>query len=394
MPEEPAPGRPAPPLKTLPLVQREVVLFFVLCGIAVVMFVVTRNMAEWSRRTETEAARGWYTRGQALVAEGNLPAGIAALRRAATIDRRRVEYVLALVRALTAAGPNQEAWQLLLKLREAEPEHTEINYRMAGLAAGRGEYTEAVRYYNHALFGLDAATSGPRDGTPDEAPIVSRATILAELATLQLTEGDTDDGLSTLSTLARLATGDPADRVLLGQLFAKAGDSRQALASFNAAIARDGTRVDARLGAADAAFSLGQFAEAERQLVAAGRAGADAHALAPRLALVRQVVERDPLAPGLGMTERVRRLTGGLDWVAARFDRCDAEPGRTLPQANRRLAEALRKRPRQELRDTDVLVEGVTLIGRTVGEVVTLCGPAAVTDEAWSTIARVRGAAR
>ncbi|MEZ5319573.1 MAG: tetratricopeptide repeat protein [Vicinamibacterales bacterium] len=418
MPEEPAAGSNQPALKTLPLVQREVVLFFVLCAIAVVMFLVTRTMAEWSRQNNSETAAAWYARGQQRLAAGDLQGGVTALRRAFAMNRTNVEYVLALARGLTLGGPNEEAWQLLQGLRESQPEDTEINYRLAGLAAERGEYADAVRYYNHALFGLDAApvpsegpapvaaTGAPKDATagsepgasaaapPAGRPPVTRSMILTDLATLQLSHGDIEEALSTLATLARVSDGDPAARVRVGQLFAMAGDQQQALSNFTIAIGQDASNVDAQLGAADAAFSLGRFTESLRHLVAAERAGATGTPFEERLALVDRVVDSDPLAPALGMTERVRRLTAGLDWAAARFDHCAEQPNTTLPDETRKEIEALRKRPRQELRDTDVLTEGVTLIGASRAVVAGPCPTTDVADTAWATIARARGASR
>ena len=61
--------------------------------------------------------------------------------RNATVDARdNREYALALANALAAGRHNAEAQQLLLRLRESDPENAEINIYLARLTSQDSRY--------------------------------------------------------------------------------------------------------------------------------------------------------------------------------------------------------------------------------------------------------------
>jgi tetratricopeptide (TPR) repeat protein len=285
------------------------------------------------------------------------------------------------VRALRGATRDEEAWQILLRLREQEPEDAEINYRLGRLAARRGESDMAVRYLNHALYGIE----------PADAPI-ERVDILTELAGLLLDQQDQESAEGVLSVLARDLPDDPEARLGLARLYQRAGNHEQALAQYAAVLAADPTKPEALLGAADAAFAAGDLVLARTYLEGAAAAGLRSPELEARRALVERAVTVDPLSERLGMTERVRRLTTGLAWARERFDSCQPAPpegsaGATLDQA----LEVFRRQPRQDMRDTDVLGQGVSLIAGVEADVRSRCGLEDPMGDAWTLIERARG---
>lgn len=381
MPDEPGSGAAPNKDKSLALVQREVALVVVLCVVAVVTFLATRRLADWHHDTASAAAQAWFDKGQALIGAGDVDEGIAALRKAVGADRGNLEYTLGLVRALRGANQDEEAWQILLRLREEEPEHSEINYRLARLASRRGETDLAVRYYNHALYGVEA-----------EDAAIERRDVLTELAELQLDLGDVDAATAVLSQLAREPAAGPEMRVVLARLYARAGQQQEALATYQTVLGETPGHVEARLGAANAALAIGDLRTARGHLEAAEAAGADVPDLGRQIDVVRRAIEQDPLAPRLAMAERVRRLTGGLGWAAARLDACPREAGAEAP-IGAELA-AFRGQPRADLRDTDVLAAGVDLVARVEADVRARCAQPDPAGDAWSLIRRVHGAAR
>lgn len=383
MPDEPAsPSKPKTD-KSLSLVQREVALIVVLCVVAVVMFLATRELAGWHRATATRAAIAWYDKGQALLASGDTDGGVAALRKAVGADRGNLQFTLALVRALRGVNRDEEAWHILQGLREVEPEHAEINSRLARLAARRGQPDMAVRYYNHALYSTE----------PDAEPI-DRPQVLAELAAVLLDQGDRASAADVLSMLAREAPADVESHLELARLYHRAGDHAGALSRYTAALDGEPDNREAVLGAAEAALATGDLVLARTHLRAAVAAGVASPDTADQLARVERAVEMDPLSERLTMTERVRRLVAGLEWAAGRAGACQPAEGDEAGRALGGELDAFRAQPRQDLRDTDVLADGLRLILEVEADVRARCGEPDATGEAWILIARARGAGR
>jgi tetratricopeptide (TPR) repeat protein len=373
---------------SLPLVQREVALVLVLCFISVGLFAATKSIADWSRRSSARDAAWWYDQGQALLGANKTDQGIAALRRAVVGDRQNVPYALALARALTAGNHDEEAKQLLLRLRDLEPDDAEINYRLARLAVKAGNTAEAVRYFNHAMYGL----------TPTD-PRYDRRRLREELASFLLDQGDKEEAENELNALARELPDEPAGHIELARLFERAGDPRQAVTQYQLAATFDPKNVDALVGAGEAAFGLHEFTSAEHYLAQAGELGALPASAAADLQTARVVLAADPLAAGIGMTERVNRLTAGLARVAKRLDDCTAAAaggGAASAAADPLRAElqTFRRQPRESLRDTDVLARGVELAARASAAAGQRCGGPDPADQAWILIGQVHGGPR
>ena len=117
-------------------------------------FFLTRAAARANHTLRLHDATAWYERGDRDLASGHPEAAIAALRRATAIDRGQRASRFALAEALAGAGQDDAARQVLLGIREVNPEDPEINLRLARLDARRQDLTSAVRYYQNALYGL------------------------------------------------------------------------------------------------------------------------------------------------------------------------------------------------------------------------------------------------
>jgi len=383
MPEEPAAGPRRPSDRSLSLVQREVALIVVLCIVAIVLFAVTRTLAEWTRDTNEATAISFFDRGQRLLAAGATEEGVAALRKAAAADRSNVEFTLALARALSDVGDEEESWQILHRLREDNPEDAEINYLLARLARARQDPEQAVLYYNHALYG----------STPAGEPI-ERRHVQLELAELLIDLNDVESASAILGTLAREQPDDAVSHLELARLYQRARDWPQALDQFEGALASEADNPAAILGAADAALALNDFPVAARYYDRAVEVGAERADL-PRLqALVHLVVDHDPLASRLSMTTRVARLQTGLQWADERLEGCPPPADDAAGTALREELTAFREQPREDLRDTDVLAAGIDLVARVEGDVRRRCDGTDPMGEAWTIIQRAHSVNR
>jgi tetratricopeptide (TPR) repeat protein len=379
MGDEDTPPEGQLPLRSLPLAQREVALLVVLCVITAAMFVGTRRLAAWSHGRRAATAAQWFARGEQLTKAGDRDQGIAALREAVAADRQNVQYTLALARSLDDAGHDDEARQLLLLLRQRQPDDVEVNYRLAGLAALYGDAPEAIRYYNYAMYGL------ARIGRDYE-----RREIREELIALLIDRGDLQEAATQLASLSRELPDTAAAQIQAARLADRAGDSSRALQFYGRASALDPKNADAAAGAGEAAYVLHDFRSAVRELERAVALGASSPTLESRLIIARLVLASDPLAARVASTERVRRVLAGLTRAAGRHDLCQ-QTLRVDPQAPDGIRDELaqfRRMPRSALQDQDTLSAAVAAIGTALNDVNARC-PSLVepTDQAWLLIA-------
>jgi tetratricopeptide (TPR) repeat protein len=400
--------------KSLGLVQREILLVGVLSVVAVLMFGVTENLADWTVRTATAQSAAWFERGRNHLLAGRKAEGLEALRNAVAGDRLNTVYTLALARALiddsrasVDVEPEQvraEAKQLLSGLREREPDVAEVNLYLAQLAVEEGAagyVAEATRYYNHAMYGLE-----PED------PQFDRHLIRVELINFLLTEGDRAAALAELIALAREVPNQLPARLEVADLFLRAAEPQQALAQYSVAMAIDQTSRVAAVGAGRASFDLAQFRQAEQHLeFALALGGADDEDVARLLETTRLVQASDPEAPGLATAERVRRLRDGLDWAAARLEGCvmpsapstdegvaveQDEPSEILEDPLVAELRAFAEQPAAILREANTLVEGIDLIVRGLAGIDSRCQAQEpdLLDDAWRAIERARSGRR
>ena len=375
--ETPSEGRL--PLRSLPLAQREVALLIVLCVISAALFAGTRRLAGWSHQRRAAAAAEWFARGERLTQAGQVDGGIAALREAVAADRQNGGYSLALARSLDDAGRDDEARQLLLELRQRQPDDLEVNYRLAGLAVLDGDAAQAIRYYNWAMYGL------ARIGRDYE-----RRRIRAELIDFLIGHGDLQEASTQLASLSRELPDNPTAQIEAGRLADRAGEAARARQFYGRAAALDPKSPAAAAGAGEAAYALRDFPGAVRDLQRAIDLGVRPADLEPRLAIARLVLASDPLAARVGAGERARRALAGLARAADRNEACQRTTGADpkAPDATRAELDKFRRMRASDLQDPDTLASIVALIGTIESDVKSRCAPLTQPqDEAWLLIA-------
>ena len=222
------------------------------------------------------------------------------------------------------------------------------------------------------------------------------AQLRVELVRFLLAHGQASRGLSELLALSADLPDEAAPHIEAGQLFAQAGDERRALDQFQRALRLAPAENDALAGAGMAAASLGDYALAQRYL---GSLSAETDAVRETRDMVEAVLGRDPLAPRLRSSERVRRARANLSYAADRFEACGLAPA-TGPaddadsrlQENARSFEAELKRP--GTLDQDAIENGVELASRLAVRLGQACAPATPLDHALALIGRRHGVGR
>jgi tetratricopeptide (TPR) repeat protein len=339
------------------IAQREFIMLGALFVAALLLFFVTRTMAVAARGVRAETAAEWYAIGQQRIANGTPNLAVSAFRKATVNAPRDRTYALALAQALSTSGDTNGAEAVLNRVRDTAPEDAEVNLQLARIAAARHDVTASARLYRNALYGQWAAdaTASPRR-------------IRIELARMLIDNAQATAAASELM-IAAIDVTDPGDQTSIGTLLVAAHEYQRAADLFRRALVADPGRVDALVGAGEAAFHLGAYANAVRYFQRAtnrapltGVAAADAE-------VSRLILTLDPLGPRLAASERARRLVVLLGLIELRLAGCaqGADLARDLGTFEHDIrGDALR-------RDPDLMEHGIALLERCEREAA-MCG--------------------
>ncbi len=363
---------------TARILNKEIFLLVALAVAAVGVFVFTRAMAAREQRMELRIARIWYDQGKQYIASGKIEKAIQAFRRSTAGTRYNQKYALALADALIAGNHDIEAQQLLLRLREADPENAEINIYLARLTAKQGESADAVRYYQNALYGQ---WSGSQID-------VRRRQLRVELIRFLLGHQEENLAAPELLILETEIPDSAPSWIETAKLFTEAGDPQHALKDYSEAARLDSHNVEAQMGAGETSFQLGDYAKAKQYLKDSLDLNPQSEKARQLLSLAEMVLADDPLAPNLTAEERARRLIPDFERSLQRLDSClnqNSNSGTTAELQSLK-AEALAMEPkldqRKHLPDSDMVGAGTSLIFRMQKAASDGCGEPSVQDQA------------
>lgn len=371
------------------ILNNQVVLLAALSIVAFGVFGFTRSMAAREQRLEAGIAAVWYERGAQFMATGQVEKAIPAFRKATSSAPDNRKYALALANALAAGNHDYEAQQLLLQLRESDPENAEVNTALARLTAKQGETDRAVHYYQNALYGR---------WTGDQAD-ERRRHLRKELIRFLLQHQQLNLASSELLILeARIPDTAPA-HVEVAKLFAEAGDLHHALNNYTEAARLDRNNVEALTGAGEISFQMRDYAKAVPYLKAALELDPESQKTSQLLSLAEMVLAEDPLAPHLTAQERQRRLLTDLQRSSQRLESCLAQTADN--QVNAELlslkTEVQAMQPKlsgKKLPDFDTVRSAVGLILRIQKAASAVCGEPPVEDQALLLIGREHNGAQ
>jgi Tetratricopeptide repeat. len=288
--------QPAAPTPTA-TVAEFVATFAVILGAIVGLLLFDTALARVDLTERKAYAAREFGLGERLTAQGRTEQGIEHLRTASTLDGDNSAYGVALAQAILADGRPGEAEQILLPLLERNETGGATNLAMARVLAKEGKLDEAKSYYHRAIYGL-WPVGAEKNRTAARFELIdllahanARQELLAELLPIQ---GD--------------STSDVAQRKKIARLFVVAGSPARAVLTFRELLRRDPRDADSYVGLAEAALSLGDFATARIDLLAAQKLmPEDSVSLRGRIALTDSVISLDPTQSGLSLPEQVRR---------------------------------------------------------------------------------------
>ena len=261
-----------------------------------VLIVADTALARVDRQATRATAADEYRVGVNLITHKRLPDAIEHLRTAATLDRERPVYTVALAQAVLAQGRALDAEQMLIPLLERDATDGGANLAMARVLAKQSRIEEAKSYYHRAIYGIwpgDAARS--------------RAIARFELIDLLAETGARQELLSELLPIQDESPEDTVVRKKIANYFVLAGSPARASDIYRDLLRKNPQDADAYVGLGRAALSMGNYPVARSHFLAAQKIAPDDSSIPRTLKLADSVIALDPTQRGLGLDEQVRR---------------------------------------------------------------------------------------
>ena len=351
--------------------------------LAVGVFAFTKHMAAREQHMEARVAQIRYEQGNQLLGSGKIEEAIQSFRSATADARENKQYALALADALARGNHSAEAEQLLLRLRESDPENSEINIYLARLALKRGEMRGAVHYYQNALYGRWIGDQ------VDER----RRRIRMELIRVLLEHQERSLAISELLILESELPVTSSFRVETAEAFVEAGDLQHAFKDYVEAVRLDSHNLKALKGAAETSFEVGDYTKAIHYSRAFLELDPQDRDSRHRLSLAELILAEDPLSPHLATNEQQRRLLLDFRRSLRRLTNClgqttDAEQKTELQALQ---AEALTMEPQLGGKHAPGSVQPLSALALIVAmqkKASTACGQGDLADEALLLIGR------
>lgn len=291
---------------------RETSLAFSLVAL-VVSFAIAGLVTRLYHDQQASMAQQWYQRGNAQLAAGHAAEAVDDFSNALVYSRGNDLFELRLAQAFIAAGRRDEAQAHLEELWERTSSSGIVNLELGRLAAQKGNTSEAVRYYNNAIYGVWEGDAEQQERRRDAE---------FELYKFLMNQGQRPQGEAELMAIAAALPADPALHIQVGKLMLDNSDFAHALSEFRAALEVDAEQPEALAGAGVAAFRVGNDATAVRYLEQAVRNKTSDPMTRQMLETSQAVLNLDPFEPRLGASESARRASGDLTLAIARLDSC------------------------------------------------------------------------
>ena len=309
-----------------------IVTFAMVLGLILVFLVLDLSLARMERNEASGHAADLYKEGRAHLDSGQAAEAADRLSAAVSLDRSNLTYALGLAQAMAAEGRAADAEQMLGALLDRAQNDGAVNLTMARLLATMHRPRDAIAYYHRAIYGRWGADStaqrmAARFALIDQLVSTrARAELLAELLSLQ---GDSADSTALLARVA--------------PLYLRAGSPNQAAEAYRALTRRSPNDAAAYIGLGDAELAVGKFVTARSAYRDAARVQPGDTTIVRNLALADTLIALDPMARGLGDSQRLRRSRTLLALTDATVQRC-------APGLMTRSDRATRDSARSELR--------------------------------------------
>ena len=290
-----ASAAPAPPARTASTSTFVATFAGALVATALLLF-LDLFLARVDRRKSDAHAASEYADGLTALSAGHPQEATARFSAAVAIDRRNVNYALALGEALLEDGRVTDAEATLKALLDRAENDGAVNLTMAHVMERENRTAEAKAYFHRAIFGRWGADS-----------IVRRTQARFELIDLLARTRSATELLAELLPLEGQSPDSIVLRRRLAHLFILAGSPARAASIFRELVRRNPHDPDAYAGIGEAALALGNFRTAREDLAEASRLRPGDADITRSLAVADTLLVLDPTARDIGSHERYLR---------------------------------------------------------------------------------------
>jgi tetratricopeptide (TPR) repeat protein len=291
--------------------KREPLILALLSALAAVLFLAVGGLSRIYHAQQESLGNRWFTRGVDDLKAHQYDRAVGEFRAALRYSRDDYFYQLNLAQALVGLKRTGEAYAYLINLWEREPENGLVNLELARIAAQKGQTEQAFRYYHDAIY---ATWPGDQE--------VERRDARLELIEYLLGINAKTQAQSELIALAANVDDDPAVHARIGNLFFRAGDYEHALAEYRLSLKSDPRNPAALSGAGLAAFELGRYPLAQRELQAAVAANPGDTQSVDKLKTAELVMQMDPFQRQLPVDQRDRIVIEAFATSGKRLESC------------------------------------------------------------------------
>jgi predicted Zn-dependent protease len=289
---------------------REPLVILVLSLSAIAFFFLVSGLSGLYQRTLSSRATLWSGRGESDLSAGRIAEARNDFQVALTYSRDNFNYELSLAQALLTLKRTEEARVYLINLWQRQPENGSVNLELARIYAGKGDVTQALRYYHNAIY---AVWSGNAEAQQRSARL--------ELVRFLLDHKTFNQAEAELIAVGRNVPDDASLQMSIGDLFMRVPDYERAFVLYRQALKLDRRNPGALARLGRAAFELGQYQRAERYLKSALAERPDDAQSEEMLATCRAARKLDPYSFWSPL-ERDRTVLSDFDTAGKRLNSC------------------------------------------------------------------------
>jgi tetratricopeptide (TPR) repeat protein len=298
---------------------REAVLFG--CIILLVLFVLfTAAVSRLYHKSIHVLADSWFAQGEVSFQSGDIKSALTDYRNALVYSPDNTKFQFHLAQALAAAGRGDEGRSYLLNLLSESPGSGEVNLALARIAAHKGLTSEALRYYQGAIY-----------GEWENDPIAMRWQERRELCEYLLDRGLERQAVPEIIALADNTPANEAEHLrIVGNLLLRAKLWNRALTAFRSLLSADNQDEDALWGAGTSAFELSQYANALDYFELLPEKDRATPEIAEMYRTAQQIKDLDPFAGDLAREAKARKAANAMALATARLQECARQKGQSL----------------------------------------------------------------
>jgi tetratricopeptide (TPR) repeat protein len=300
---------------------REVV--FLLCILSLIaLFLFTAFVSRMYHKKVHTLADDYFSYGEQRFQAGDVAAALTDYQNALVYSPNNTKFQFHLAEALAASGRYDQARPYLLALLSEAPGSGEVNLQLARIAAHNNAMSDALRYYQGAIYG-----EWPEDS------VTMRWEIRRELCDYLIGKKAIGQATPAVIDLAEnTPDGDVAKLKIVGQLLLATSQWNRAQILYRSLLTADRFDEEAVAGAGRAAFELGEFAAALEDFNRLSPERRDQPDIAAYHDMAHRVLALDPFLAGLAPQVKAQRAENALALAGARAQSCARQSGVSLAE--------------------------------------------------------------